>query len=93
VNVPVSGDFRKRISRKSSKSFQLLPCACEMKWYIYFQKSLQQIYFFRMRYRSVVFFRKLRYLSAGLSIGNFFIWAESVLSSGSKAMQRHILPD
>jgi len=33
------GDFRKRISHQSSTSFQLVLCACELKWDIYFQKS------------------------------------------------------
>jgi len=30
---------RKKISRQSSISFRPVPCACEVKWYIYFQKS------------------------------------------------------
>jgi len=35
-------DFQKRISRKSSISFQPVRCACELKWDIYFQKSPYQ---------------------------------------------------
>jgi len=38
-NICILCDFRKRIYRQSIKSFQLLPCACELKRDIYFQKS------------------------------------------------------